>query len=233
MNGISYFGFSEAEVDGLYETYLERTVHPNVTREGLRTWYNGYHTMSGGRVYNPRSVAALTNNNLGNYWTSSGPYDEIFYYVGKNVDDVRDALALMVSGVPVRAKIREYAASSMSLTTKEEIFSAMVVYGFLSSEQGKVFIPNKELMDQFEEMLLKEPSLGYEHRLAKESDRMLAATISGDTDTMLSILEYAHNTEIPLLSYSNETDLVSAAFPGKTGGKADVSGTDPWSRDCI
>lgn len=123
------------------------------------------------------------------------------------MDDVRDALALMVSGVPVRAKIREYAASSMSLTTKEEIFSAMVVYGFLSSEQGKIFIPNKELMDQFEEMLLKEPSLGYVYRLAKESDRMLAATISGDTDTMLSILEYAHNTEIPLLSYSNETDL--------------------------
>ena len=82
------------------------------------------------------------------------------------MDDVRDALALMVSGVPVRAKIREYAASSMSLTTKEEIFSAMVVYGFLSSEQGKVFIPNQELMDQFEEMLLKEPSLGYVYRLA-------------------------------------------------------------------
>ena len=157
----------------------------------------------------------------------------LFYYVEKNVDDVRDALALMVSGVPVRAKIREYAASSMSLTTKEEIFSAMVVYGFLSSEQGKVFIPNKELMDQFEEMLLKEPSLGYVYRLAKESERMLAATISGDTDTMLSILEYAHNTEIPLLSYSNETDLVSAALPGKTGGKADVSGADPWSWDCI
>lgn len=206
----AYFGFSEAEVDELYETYLERTAHPNVTREGLRTWYNGYHTMSGGRVYNPRSVsAALTNNNLGSYWTSSGPYDEIFYYVGKNVDDVRDALALMVSGVPVRAKIREYAASSMSLTTKEEIFSAMVVYGFLSSEQGKVFIPNQELMVQFEEMLRKEPSLGYVYRLAKESGRMLAATLSGDTDTMCSILEYAHNTEIPLLNYSNETDLTA------------------------
>ena len=136
--------------------------------------------MSGGKVYNPRSVAAaLTNNNLGSYWTSSGPYDEIFYYVGKNVDDVRDALALMVSGVPVRTRVREYAASSMGLATKEEILSAMVVYGFLSCEQGNVFIPNKELMDQFEEMLRKEPSLGYVYRLAKASDRMLEATISG------------------------------------------------------
>lgn len=206
----AYFGFSEAEVDGLYKIYLEQTAHPKVTREGLRIWYNGYHTMSGGKVYNPRSVAAaLTNNNLGSYWTSSGPYDEIFYYVGKNVDDVRDALALMVSGVPVRTRVREYAASSMGLATKEEILSAMVVYGFLSCEQGNVFIPNKELMDQFEEMLRKEPSLGYVYRLAKASDRMLEATISGDTDTLCSILEYAHNTEIPLLSYSNETDLTA------------------------
>lgn len=38
-----------------------------------------YMTKSGERIYNPRSVVlALTNNNLGNYWTSSGPYDEIF-----------------------------------------------------------------------------------------------------------------------------------------------------------
>lgn len=27
-----------------------------VTREELRTWYDGYHTKSGERVYNPRSV---------------------------------------------------------------------------------------------------------------------------------------------------------------------------------
>ena len=205
-----YFGFTETEVDALYQKYITRTRNARVTREGLRLWYDGYHTKAGRHIYNPRSVtAALTNNNLGNYWTSSGPYDEIFYYISKNIDDVRDALVLMISKEAVPAKVREYAAVSMNLTTKEEILSAMVVYGFLTSENGKVFIPNKELMDQFETTLLKEPSLGYVHRLAKESDRMLLATLAGDTDTMLEILEYAHNTEIPLLSYNNETDLTA------------------------
>lgn len=205
-----YFGFTEAEVDELYTEYLALTEEVKVTREGLRLWYDGYHTASGGRLYNPRSVVgALTNNNLGNYWTSSGPYDEIFYYVKNNVDDIRDALALMISGEAISAKIREYAATSMRLRTKEEIFSAMVVYGFLSSENGKVSIPNQELMARFEDMLLKESSLGYVYRLAKESERMLQATLRGDTDTMLEILEYAHNTETPLLSYSNETELTA------------------------
>lgn len=128
-----------------------------VTREELRIWYDGYHTKQGERVYNPRSeVVALTNNNLGNYWTSAGPYDEIFYYIEHNTAAVRDDLALMVSGIPVPAKVREYAATSMNLTTKDEIFSAMVVYGFVSYENGCVCIPNKELMDKFNDMLLKE-----------------------------------------------------------------------------
>lgn len=205
-----YFGFTEKETDELYIRYLEHTKEPKITREGLRIWYDGYHTMSGKRVYNPRSVVtALMNNNLGNYWTSSGPYDEIFYYIKNNIDDVRDALALMMAGEAVPARIREYAATSMNLITREEIFSAMVVYGFLTSAEGKVFIPNKELMDKFADMLLKEPSLGYVYRLAKESDRMLKSTLAGDTAAMTRILEYAHNTEVPLLSYSNEIELTA------------------------
>ena len=159
-------------------------------------------------MYNPRSVAAsLSNNNLGSYWTSSGPYDEIFYYVEHNVADVRKDLALMVAGEGVTSKIQEYAATSMNLSTREEILSAMVVYGFLSYYKGKVYIPNKELMDKFDEMLRKEPSLGYVYQLAKESERMLQATLHGDTETMEEILAFAHNTETPLLSYNNETEL--------------------------
>lgn len=60
----------------------------------------------------------------------------------------------------------------------------MVVYGFLSFENGKVSIPNKELMDKFSDMLQKKPTLGYVYNLAKESGRMLQATLDGDTKTM-------------------------------------------------
>lgn len=104
-------------------------------------------------------AAALTNNHLGNYWTSSGPYDEIIYYIEKNVADVRDDLALMVSGIPAHASEKECAATLMKLTTKDEIFSAMVVYGFLSFENRMISIPNKELMDKFSDMLKKEQFL--------------------------------------------------------------------------
>ncbi|MDO4298823.1 MAG: AAA family ATPase [Lachnospiraceae bacterium] len=204
-----YFGFTDREVDDLFARYQRQGLQTEyVTREGLKVWYDGYHTKSGERVYNPRSVVfSLMNNNLGNYWTSSGPYDEIFYYVRENTDTVRDELALMVSGVPVPAKVREYAATSMELKTKDEIFSAMVVYGFLNYEDGCVSIPNRELMEKFADMLRKEPSLGYVYRLARESERMLRATKAGDAATVADILKYAHDTESPLLNYSSETEL--------------------------
>lgn len=205
-----YFGFTEKEVDELFICYQERTNRQQVTREGLKHWYDGYHTKAGTRLYNPRSVVmSLTNNNLGNYWTSSGPYDEIYYYIENNVDEVRDDITLMASGIPVHVKIREYAATSQELKTKEEIFSAMVVYGFLSYENGKVSIPNEELLSKFYDLMQREPSMGYVYRLAKESKRMLQATLAGDTAVMEEILEYAHNTEVPLLSYNHETELTA------------------------
>ena len=204
------FGFTDSEVDELFKRYQKNTEKQNLTREDLRIWYDGYHTKSGERMYNPRSgVVALTNNNLGNYWTNSGPYDEIYSYIEHNVDDVRDDIALMVSGEAVPARVREYAAVSMNLSTRDEIFSAMVVYGFLTYENGKVSIPNKELMDRFGEMLQKESSMGYVYQLAKHSRKMLEATIHGDTKTMEKILEYAHNTEVPILSYNHEVELAA------------------------
>lgn len=206
-----YFGFVDSEVDDLYARYLKLQIESRkVTREGLRTWYDGYHTKSGERVYNPRSVVlALENNNLGNYWTSSGPYDELFYYVGANVDQVKADVGLLVSDIPVPAKVQEYAATSMELKTRDEIFSAMVVYGFLNYEKGCVSIPNKELMDKFAEMAQKEVSLGNVYQLTRESGRMLAATKAGDTGTMIEILQFVHNTESPLTVYNNEAELAS------------------------
>lgn len=205
-----YFGFTESEVEELYRRYLDICDSPGVSMEGLREWYDGYRTVSGERIFNPRSVvAALSNNQLANYWTSSGPYDEIFYYVRHNVDDVKDSLACLLAGEAVSANVEEYAATSMSLRTRDEIFSAMVVYGFLSGYGGKVRIPNKELMDRFADMVQKESSLGYINRLARESERMLAATLAGDTGTMAEILEFAHNTESPLISYNSEAELAS------------------------
>lgn len=64
-------------------------------------------------------------------------------------------------------------------------------------------------MEKFSDMLRKEPSLGYIYRLAEASERMLQATLAGETEVMEEILEQVHNTETPLLSYNHETELTA------------------------
>ncbi len=203
-----YFGFSDTEVDRLYEVYEKNVIVPKFSREELRIWYDGYFTATGSRLYNPRSVVlALTDSQLRNYWTSSGPYDELFYYIRHNVEAVRDDLVLMVSGERVPADIGQFAAGSMEISSREQIYSAMIVYGLLTYDNGNVLIPNKELMDKYNELLLAKDSLGYVYQLARKSEQMLRATIAGDTRTMVEILQFAHNTEAPILAYNNETEL--------------------------
>ena len=112
-----------------------------------------------------------------------------------------------IAGEGVDAKIDEFAASAMELKSRDQIYSAMVVYGLLTYSGGKVFIPNRELMFKYEELLQNEESLGYVYQLAKISNQMLRATLSRDTQKMSEILQYAHNTESPILSYNNEVEL--------------------------
>lgn len=191
-----YFGFTDEEVDVLFQKYSKVGKKPKISRKDLELWYDGYQTASGKRRYNPRSVVgALSFNQLGSYWTSSGPYDEIYFYVKNDVNNIKNDIGEMMTGTPILANVQEYASTSTEVKTKDEIYSAMAVYGFLSYYNGYISIPNKELMDQFANMVRQKPDFGYMYRLAVESGKMLLATKKGDTDTMTEILERAHNTE--------------------------------------
>ena len=91
--------------------------------------------------------------------------------------------------------------------TKEEIYSAMIVLGFLSYHDGYLKIPNKELMREFEKAL-RDESFGYVSEIIENSRNMLKATVNKDTDSQLEdILHDIHNSEIPILQYNDENSL--------------------------
>ncbi|WP_417341479.1 AAA family ATPase [Gordonibacter urolithinfaciens] len=123
-----FFGFTQDEVCELCARHLACTPDARVGYEGLEHWYDGYLTEDGERRFSPRSVVlALIDDSLRSCWTESGPYDEIHCYVRNNIAAVRDDLVRMAAGEPERAEMENYAASSMSLSTQDDIFPAMVV----------------------------------------------------------------------------------------------------------
>ena len=201
----TFFGFTEEEVKDLCQRN-QKNGGP-IEYEQLAEWYNGYYTSDGKRLYNPRSInKALSQNTVKDYWTETGPGTEILGLVKNNIDAVKEDILKMVSGEKVMMASDDFSTSLHTIETKEDIYSVMIIYGFLSYYDGYLTIPNKEIMKKFQKVL-KDNSMGYIAKLAQNSNVMLEATLAGDTEKMEEILEYVHQTEIPLLQYNDENSL--------------------------
>ena len=100
----------------------------------------------------------------------------------------------------------EFRAGQKAPQTREEIYSAMIVYGFLSYYDGRIKIPNKELMKEFEKAL-KDESFGEVMNMVKKSEITLKATLREDAESVSKAIDEIHNSEIPILQYNDENSL--------------------------
>ncbi|MEG3041587.1 MAG: AAA family ATPase, partial [Clostridium sp.] len=194
-----YFGFTENEVEELCKKQNK------ISFNEISNWYNGYVNENGNKLYNPRSVVkALQNVKCISYWTNTGAMDEVKEYLKYNIMEIREDVIEMVSGREIDITINEeYRAGQKEPKTKEEIYSAMIILGFLSYYDGYLRIPNKELMQEFEKAL-RDKSFGYVSEIINNSKKMLMATVSQDVETVIGILHDIHNSEIPILQYNDE-----------------------------
>lgn len=196
-----FFGFTEQEVKALCEE------QQTVPYAELKQWYDGYRMKNGASLFNPRSVAyALMDGECQNYWTETGPMNEVADCIEHNVDEVREDIVQMVAGNPVEVKLNGYSAAEQRMETRNEILSAMVVYGFLTYYDRNLQIPNHELMEKYESVLSRE-SMGEVKAITDRSKEMLEATLAEDEEKVASILEEAHNRELPFLQYNDENSL--------------------------
>ena len=196
-----YFGFSEAEVKELCRR------HPGIPFSEIKNWYDGYHKSDGESLFNPRSVSkALERSVCLNYWTETGPMNEIADCIEHNVGEVREDIVKMVAGIPVEVDLQGYSAAELQLDTRDEILSAMVVYGFLSYYKGKLSIPNHELMEKYQHVLSRD-SMGEVKEIVDRSRDMLEATLQCNGERVAQLLEQVHDTEIPFLKYNDENSL--------------------------
>lgn len=197
-----YFGFTEEEVGMLCDRQSKLALIE------ISEWYNGYTTMDGTKIYNPRSVVcALEDGCCRSYWTRTGKMDEVLFFLKYDIGEVRDDVVKMVNHMSVRAEIkREYAAGQGSPANKKEIYSAMIIYGLLSYHEGELCIPNKELMIEFENAL-EDDDFGYVAELVRNSAEVLNATLDKQEETVVSYLHNIHNSEIPVLKYNDENSL--------------------------
>jgi len=196
----SFYGFTTEEVENLCKK------QDKLSMDELREWYDGYK-IQGIDLYNPRSVVyALRKGFCQSYWTNTGPMDEIMYFINNNVTDVKKDIISMISGEPVYIQLEGYGTENLSLETRDEILSAMSVYGLLSYHDETLEIPNKELLLKFSRSL-RDKNLQEISKLLSRSFDLLRATINQDTETMAEIIQYTHDIYTSIIKYNDENSL--------------------------
>ncbi|MDE6607395.1 MAG: AAA family ATPase, partial [Lachnospiraceae bacterium] len=141
-----YTGFTEEEVKGLCERFDMDFVETS-------NWYDGYRFTQFGHVYNPRSVVeAMSCHKFSNYWTSTETYEALKVYIDMDFDGLRADIVQMLGGGRVRVNPFSFQNDMRNFKTKDDILTLLIHLGYLGfdSEKEEAFIPNKEIIREFE-----------------------------------------------------------------------------------
>ncbi len=198
----SFFGFTDEEVRELVKK------NGKIDYEKVALWYNGYTTNNGFKVYNPKSVvSAMNNSNCRSYWTPTGGFDEVLHYLKYDIDGVRNDIVKLISGEEVEVDIdEEYRAGQGDPRNRTEVYSAMIILGFLSYDEGYIRVPNMELMKEYNKAV-KNSAFNIYAQIAKDGVKLLKATKALDEEAIAKAIEKIHDTEIPMFKYNNEDSL--------------------------
>ena len=204
-----YFGLTEKEVSDV----MHRKGLTKPSLEELAAWYDGYTREDGVHIYNPLSVSTAVGEGVcNNIWTATGPVHEIRDIIQKNVKGLRKDVLRMSGGETLEIRLMGFSAEEAQATTRDEILSAMVVYGFLSYDKGHLRIPNHELMLKFRQALASE-QLGLRQTL-EESKKLLNATLSQNHREVARLLEEIHDEKVPFFQYNDENSLACVVTLG-------------------
>lgn len=205
-----YFGLSREEIQEL----MRRRGYSQPSPDDLVFWYDGYvRAHDGVHMFNPSSISrALIDGNCRSYWTGTGPMHEVRDPIRQNVQDLREEVVRMVGGETLSIHLSGFSVEKDQVSSKDEILSAMVVYGFLNYFDGQLRIPNHELLLKFQSALLSQ-ELGLRQTL-DESKRLLNATLEQRDREVADLLEDLHTEKIPFFTYNNENSLACVVTMG-------------------
>ncbi len=200
-----YTGFTEEDVKAL-------CVRFGMDFEKIGDWYDGYRLRRFRHIYNPRSVvAAMRTGVLSNYWTSTETYEGLKIYMDMDFDGLRSDIVQMLGGERVRVNTRSFQNDMRIFNTKDDVLTLLIHLGYLGydSETEEAFIPNKEIMGEFENAM----SVGgwpEVMRVLKASEKLLEDTLRGDADSVAQGLDRAHTEVASILTYNDENSIACA-----------------------
>ena len=200
-----YTGFTEEEVEVLCDRFTMDFAETS-------NWYDGYQFTQFRHVYNPRSVVeAMSCHKFSNYWTSTETYEALKVYIDMDFDGLRADIIQMLGGGRVRVNTLSFQNDMRNFKTKDDILTLLIHLGYLGydSEKEEAFIPNKEIIREFENAM---STGGWAEimRVLKASERLLEDTLLCDGESVAAGLDRAHTEVTSILAYNDENALSAA-----------------------
>ena len=198
----SCFGFTEDEVMALAKKH-------NASMENLKMWYDGYNIGSERSIYNPYSVMkALQRGVCKSFWTTTGAYDSVITYIQMNYDGLKDDVIRMLAGERVYVNTLKFQNDMNVIRSRNDVLTVLIHLGYLAYDDDKrlCYIPNKEVGDEFLNAV-EDTSWTRIVDTITASQRLLDATIAGNSQAVESAIDLAHDENTSILSYNDENSL--------------------------
>ncbi len=200
-----FTGFTDKEVKVLCEQY-----HMDYTE--VSNWYDGYKFRHFQHIYNPRSVvAAMKSRFFSNYWTSTETYEALKIYIDMDFDGLRSDIVQMLGGGHIAINTLSFQNDMRNFSTKDDVLTLLIHLGYLGYdiEKKEAFIPNKEIIGEFENAI----SVGNWKEVMcvlKASEKLLENTLLCDEKSVAEGLDKAHTEVASILAYNDENALSAA-----------------------
>ena len=173
------------------------------------SWYDGYKFKKQEHVYNPKSIVeSMSRGEFSNYWTATETYEALKIYIDMDFDGLRSDIVQMLGGGRIKVNTRSFQNDMQNFKTKDDVLTLLIHLGYLAydSVSKETFIPNKEIMGEFETAMSVS---GWTEimRVLQASERLLEDTLAGDEEKVAEGLDKAHAEVASILTYNDENSL--------------------------
>ena len=198
-----YFGFIEEEVKTLCKTF-------NRDFDEIKAWYDGYLMPGNVHLYNPRSVVCSMDGEIESYWVATSSFEALRIPINLNIDGLRESIISLMGGNRCKVNTNYFQNNTSDFETKDEALTFLVHLGYLGYDKAnkEVFIPNREIKEEFEHCISTSKWEEVSEAL-KNSVNLLQATLNCDEKAVAEYIEHAHMRIAATIKYNNEEALRS------------------------
>ena len=196
------FGFTKQEVETL--CHSEGADFAEMVK-----WYDGYKIGSEPSIFNPNSVMqALWEGRCRSYWASTGAYDAVTSYIQMNYKGLKDDIIKMLAGGRCNVDPTGFQNDMSIIRSKDDVLTVLIHLGYLAFDwdNSECYVPNREVEGELVNAI---KDTGWHQIIASltESQSLLQAVLTGDSDAVARGVDLAHDENTSILSYNDENSL--------------------------